>query len=104
MRLPSLGVITLIGLFLSGCATESNRAFPTAEVTAQRTGTDVAMLARGRTIYTTTCTECHVARPVNEFSASQWRVVVGDMAPRARLDPADRLAVESYLVAASSVQ
>jgi mono/diheme cytochrome c family protein len=104
MRLLTLGVITLAGLFLNSCATESNPAFPTAEVAGQKTGRDVATLARGRTIYTTRCTECHVARPVAQFSTSQWRALVAKMAPRAKLDDTDRLAVESYLVAASSNQ
>ena len=104
MRWLQLAVITLVSLFLSNCALDPNQAFPTAQVTAQKTGDNVATLERGRTIYTTTCTECHVARSVSEFSASQWRDVVAEMAPRAKLDPADRLALETYLVAASKSQ
>src|SRR5262249_9401783 len=99
-----LGVITFVGLLLSNCATDSNPAFPTAELAAHKTGNDVATLARGRSIYTTRCTECHVAPPVTKFSASEWRALVARIAPRAKLDDPDRLAVESYLVAASSSQ
>ena len=104
MRLRSPGLIALTGLFLGGCVTPSNPAFPSAEIAAQKTGVDRALLARGRTIYATRCTECHVARPVRKFSASEWPQLVARMAPRAKLNSEDRLAVESYLVAASSTQ
>lgn len=57
-------------------------------------------LERGRKIYTTSCTECHVARPVANYSVAQWRHYVEIMAPRAGLPPQDRAALEAYLIAA----
>lgn len=62
--------------------------------------TDVATLDRGRKIYTTSCTECHVARPIAQHSVEQWRHFIGIMAPRAGLQPDDRAALEAYLIAA----
>ena len=103
MRPLTLGVV-IGSLSLVSCATSSNPAFPTAKVVAEKSGNDIATLSRGRVLYTTRCTECHVARPITKFSAGQWRVLVERMAPRARLNAADQVAVESYLVAGSSTQ
>jgi mono/diheme cytochrome c family protein len=104
MRLIGAGLLAFAALSFTGCATQSKPAFPTAEVVARKSGSEVAVLERGRTIYATRCTECHVARPVTRFSAGEWPAQVARMAPRAKLSSEDRFAVESYLVAASSSQ
>lgn len=98
LRLAGHGVF--IVLALGSCETNPEIAFPTAQAVAFRGGAGVATLARGRKIYTTSCTECHVARPIAQRSVEQWRLILGVMAPRARLKPDDRAAVEAYLVAA----
>ncbi|MBA3830596.1 MAG: hypothetical protein H0X34_01620 [Chthoniobacterales bacterium] len=90
------------GIFFS-CQSSPRSAFPTAQTIARSSaarGTDLAMLAQGRKIFTTSCTECHVARPIAGYSVTQWRHNVSVMAPRARLKPGDRAALEAYLVAA----
>ncbi len=98
-----LGGLSAVCLFLlSGCQTSPQSAFPTAQaVVGVSQGADVLTLERGREIYTTSCTECHVARPVANYSVAQWRHYIGIMAPRAGLAPRDRAALEAYLVAAS---
>ena len=100
--LAGLGAVCL--WTFGSCGTNPSAAFPTAHTVAARTGngqsTNIAALERGRKIYTTSCTECHVARPIAKYSVSQWHHYVGIMAPRAGLTPADRAAVESYVVAA----
>ncbi len=58
------------------------------------------ILALGRKIYTTTCTACHVAPPVDRFSVTEWPRLVRKMAPRENLKEFERTAVEAYLVAA----
>ena len=60
-------LLTLL-LFLGGCASASHDAFPTVQAVAHP-GTDIAQLALGRKIFTTSCTECHVARRVADYSA-----------------------------------
>jgi hypothetical protein len=98
-----LGLSACCGALLNGCETSPSVAFPTAQTVARagaQAGTEVATLAVGRKIYTTSCTECHVARPVPNFSVQQWRHIVGKMAPRAHLNASDRAALEAYLIAA----
>jgi cytochrome c5 len=90
-------------LVLSGCQSSPTVAFPTAETVAtagSRHKEDIATLERGRKIYTTSCTECHVARPIAQHSVEQWRQIVDIMAPRAGLEVADRVALEKYVLAA----
>lgn len=87
----------------SSCETNPRTAFPTAQTIARSSaagGSDFATLTQGRKVFTTSCTECHVARPIAGYSVAQWRHNVSVMAPRARLKPADRAALEAYLVAA----
>lgn len=102
--IPFLGLAALIAFAICSCGTNPNSAFPTAYAVAPRVGegriADVATLDRGRKIYTTRCTECHVARPIAHYSVAQWHHYVGIMAPRAGLKPQDKAAVEAYVIAA----
>jgi mono/diheme cytochrome c family protein len=99
----SLGIGGFFILALASCETSPNPAFPTAQALSARMGSgqkaDVATLELGRKIYTTSCTECHVARPIAQHSVTQWRHFISIMAPRARLQPNDRAAVEAYVIA-----
>jgi mono/diheme cytochrome c family protein len=89
--------------FLSGCQSRPNAAFPTAQTLASTKagqGADISSLERGRKLYTTSCTECHVARSIAHYSPTQWQHFIGIMAPRAGLKLSDRAALEAYLLAA----
>lgn len=104
LRPTAFLVLAALATFaVGGCKSGTAATFPTAAKIA-RTGpaqqSDMGTLEAGRRIYTTTCTECHVARPVAHSSTKQWRHRVDIMAPRAGLKPADKAAVEAYLVAA----
>ncbi len=105
--------IRTAGLFASGalcllalgsCESNPNTTFPTARAVASHPSggndLDLATLERGRKIYTTSCTECHVARPIAHYSVAQWHHYVEIMAPRAGLLPKDRAALETYVIAA----
>jgi mono/diheme cytochrome c family protein len=98
-----VGLGGFCALALSSCETNPQAAFPTTQTiaaTGVAQSADLATLSVGRKIYTTSCTECHVARPVAQYSVTQWRRIVGIMAPRAGLKPSDRAALETYLIAA----
>lgn len=98
-------LMVLCVVILGSCETSNpNVAFPTARMVAARSGAsgnrDVALLERGRKLYTTSCTECHVARPIADYSVAQWQHYTRIMAPRAGLNQPDEAALEAYLVAA----
>ncbi|MEO5719510.1 MAG: hypothetical protein ABIR29_13195 [Chthoniobacterales bacterium] len=97
-----LGVFCILAF--GSCESHPDTAFPTASVVAASAGNgppaEVATLERGRKIYTTSCTECHVARPIAHYSVAQWHHYVSIMSPRAGLPPNDQAALEAYVVAA----
>jgi mono/diheme cytochrome c family protein len=96
----SLGIGGFFILALASCETTPNSAFPTARALSVRQDADLATLERGRKIYTTSCTECHVARPIAQHSVTEWKHFIEIMAPRARLQSSERAALESYVIAA----
>lgn len=107
MKLPILSFLAFAVfciLAFGSCESHPDTAFPTAHTVAARArdrySPDIVTLERGRKIYTTSCTECHVARPIADYSVAQWRHYVSIMSPRAGLKPHDRAAVETYVVAA----
>jgi mono/diheme cytochrome c family protein len=90
-------------LLLDGCAAGSNAAFPTAQQIMSKGGAelaDTATLQKGRRIFASRCTECHVARRIDKYSVAEWHHFIGMMAPRAGLKPAERAALESYIITA----
>lgn len=100
------GLLSLIALCVFGavsCGTDSAALYPTATAivgaSPSHRGNKEAF-ALGRKIYTTRCTECHVARPIGQLTIAQWHHVVGIMAPRAELSQPEQSALEAYLVAA----
>jgi cytochrome c5 len=101
-------VVGLSLLFLVGSCqsdlTNPNKAYPTASAVSAGSkpgkGANLATLERGRKIYTTSCTECHVARTIGNYSISQWQHYLSIMAPRAELGTDDRAALETYVIKA----
>src|ERR1041384_3240416 len=102
-RTSLLGLSAVCLGLLSGCQSTPNAALPTAQTLTGAEagqGSDIATLERGRKIYTTSCTECHVARVIAHYTPAQWRHYVGIMAPRAGLKPSDRAALGAHVIAA----
>ncbi len=99
-----VGFALFCALALGSCEINPSVAFPTARALAANVGTgpgsNIETLDHGRKIYTTRCTECHVARTIGNYSVERWRHYIKIMAPRAGLDPSDRTALETYLISA----
>ena len=92
-------------LFLIGsCQSNPSQAYPTASAVSANAksgqGVDLAILEHGRKIFTTRCTECHVARTIANYSIPQWQHYISIMAPRAKLASDDRAALETYVLQA----
>ena len=105
MRFRPLQICCVLacGAILWSCATTGEQHFPTAPSlvgTVGDSGVTLATLELGRKVYTTKCTECHVARSINGYSAAQWRHYVSTMSPRAHLSVDEQAAVQSYLLTA----
>ncbi len=91
----------MVAGFLTGCADLARIAPPvTPGMVAVSGGVASATLETGRRIYTTQCTACHIADPVDKYSASEWRKIVADMSPRSKLSPEQEQALLAYIHAA----
>jgi mono/diheme cytochrome c family protein len=98
--------VCCVAWLLDSCATSSPCSIPTAAQIVSVGAADVSKipeLTRGRVIYASSCTECHVARPIAKFSAEEWRRNIDIMAPRAGLSTADRDALEKYVLSARRI-
>jgi cytochrome c5 len=91
----SLMLAVFAGLFVSACETTApapNRSGAAAEATT-------SSAPDGRRIYYGRCTPCHAADPVKDYTRSEWREIVADMAGRAKLSGPERSAVLAYVLA-----
>ena len=61
---------------------------------------DVAQLERGRKVFASRCIECHTLPNISEHSAAAWPVILDRMSKRADLTPAERSALQIYILAA----
>ena len=105
VRWVNLGLSCLF--LVGGCqsnVSNPNRAYPTASAVSASAKrgerADLRTLELGRKIYTTSCTECHVARIIANYSVPEWRRWLSVMAPKAHLASADRAALETYVIGA----
>ena len=63
----------------------------------------MATLEAGRHTFATQCTACHNAHPLGKYPAAEWRRIVAEMSPRAKLDAGQEQALLAYLLAAREV-
>ncbi len=89
------------GVLLMSCQTDNLKTAPqvSALSPAARGSASVATLHAGRQVFVTRCVECHLLQPIEEHSERRWHEIIATMAPRAKLMPAERLALETYLTA-----
>ena len=88
-------------LTLNGCVQTQTVAPPvTSAMIGASHGATAATLEEGRRIFTGACTACHSASPVEKHAPEEWRSIVAQMAPRAKLDAARQSALLAYLAAA----
>ncbi len=67
---------------------------------AEKRGASAADLEAGRGLLAVRCTGCHSLLPISAYTPAEWTSNVAEMAPRARLTPAETAKVTAYLVAA----
>jgi hypothetical protein len=62
-------------------------------------------LKQGYTIYSEgACVKCHAAENIYRFSEIQWKMIVEDMAKKARISDAEKDAVYKYVLAIKATQ
>jgi cytochrome c5 len=80
------------------------KAVPTAtpgttdtNVAAAPAADHAALLEAGKTIYTTKCTKCHPAKPVENYDVAKWEGILKAMIPKAKLDETESAQVTAYV-------
>ena len=84
-----------LGLAMVGCTSVDVVAPP---VSGLRGGGGAAV-ADGRRLYLTTCTKCHAAEPVRDYTAAEWATILPEMAEESHFTPAQTAAVAAYIQA-----
>lgn len=102
MHVPSL-ISASIALVLGGCAAMNVAPPVTPALMVASGGVSAATLKTGREVFGGRCTACHSAEPVGKHSVAEWRRIIAVMAPRAKLDAAQRSALLAYIEAARAM-
>ena len=92
-----------MGVALAGCATEPKTAALPSKEMSEMSGVSLEQLERGRHIYETDCSRCHVPMLPGEASEGDWHVVVPGMAWNAGISREDEDAVLAYILAAKQM-
>lgn len=56
-----------------------------------------ATLAAGKVIYTGKCTRCHTAKPVDNWTADEWKPILKSMVRKTKLDSIETAQVTAYV-------
>ena len=91
---PLLAVLLLAGA-ITGCV--SSLPVVTAG-DAARAGVELSELQRGRSLVGAKCSGCHRTPLPADHRTGDWPRMLDEMSARAHLDPAQRDAIERYLV------
>ncbi len=96
-------------IFLIQCAAGKKSAAKNAKsallVVAEKRWPGVTQhdLDSGRTIFTTRCTKCHLAKNIADKTEAQWVPILNKMAPMAKLAPEQKELLTRYVLAARSL-
>ena len=89
----------LAALLLAGAVTGCAGALPVATAgDAARAGVELSELQRGRSLVGAKCSGCHRTPLPADHGTGDWPRMLDEMSSRARLDPAQRDAIQSYLI------
>ncbi len=101
MMFQFLSRILLVGCvaMIVGCGSIEPIAPAVTPAMAALAKTDIGELELGRLIYTTRCTACHNAEPVNRYTRTEWMGILPRMAEVTKLNDAQDRAVRAYVMA-----
>ena len=88
------GLFILIGCSKSSNSTSSLYVPTSADVTSTAT---LADLQQGRTLYINNCNSCHSLYSPDSYNSTQWKSIIGSMAPKPSLSSSEILLVTKYV-------
>ena len=97
-------VTTFLCILVIGCMSLEEMAPPVDEVFIALAGQrDIAALERGREVYFNRCIGCHSIEPIGDYTVDEWRIIMAEMAPEAKLNETQTADLMSYLSASTLV-
>ncbi len=95
---PVMATIASNGIYAPGNAELSAIRVQYKEVTMD-------MLKEGYSIYTNgACVSCHNANGIYQYSATKWKLIIDDMAPRTQISAREKDAVYKYVLSIKAAQ
>ena len=94
--------VALVALLVSVSAGAPRTPPQATAVDAQRANVELAELQQGRKLLLGKCAGCHRTPMPNDYRPVEWPKQMDEMAPKARLDIAQRALIEKYLVTMST--
>jgi hypothetical protein len=102
--ISALSILAVLTALVVSCESTTYYTPPVVTSTMARTRigqrVDLTTLEKGRTLFAHRCIECHTLPPVWHYRIEDWPSIVNSMAHRASLNPADRDAIVTYILAA----
>lgn len=83
-------------VLLAACARHSPPHATAAD--AERANVELAELEQGRTLLLAKCAGCHKTPLPRDHAPAAWPPYMDEMAPKAKLDAAQRALIERYLM------
>ena len=94
-------IVATSALILSCATKEPDSPHVPTRAMADATGSDLALIGEGYTIYKRHCAQCHELKVPKSIPSKAWHVIVPGMAWNAGLSNAEEVKVYSYISAAS---
>ena len=97
-----LSVAILIAFLLSSC---HKKAVPVITSRTEQPAAPVVVtpvyaskeIEAGQLVYTTSCTKCHDAKPVQRWTVDEWKPILRSMIPKSKLDSTQAADVRAYV-------
>lgn len=98
MMIPSIaGSLMAIPPLLAACDTLSTTRI------GRPVPVENTKLARGRSLYLTTCVRCHAPEPIAKYTLAEWAEIMPGIIEDSRLSASDAAAVTHYVQAFAGV-
>ena len=84
---------------VAACSKTIYVAYAPTEADAQKSGSSIETLAKGQTIYSTSCTKCHSIDPPEKYTKAEWNKILPRMSKKAKLTASDSEILGVYIFA-----
>jgi len=105
-RAPALALAVVVGVLVAACRPTAPPVTPAHEqwARAQWPSTTHAELERGRSLFLSRCSACHLPPSPSDHTPGEWPGEIAEMRDRAHLGADEVLLIERYVVTVASTR